>query len=140
VGGGNSLLFNGHLDTNPVSEGWTLDPRAGKVDERFIYGIGVAGDAAYYCALSTLVRAGVRLKGDVVSYVVGELQGGVGTLSLIEQGVRADYFINCEPTDLSGSRSPEPAAINRVHVGGCMAPSAANCRHHAPRKSPTMCA
>jgi acetylornithine deacetylase len=112
------------------------------------------------------VRAGVRLKGDVVlTYVVGELQGGVGTLSLIEQGVRADYFINCEPTDLaaltmhaatftftvelvgrtrhmskreeavdaiaaassliprlnamtfSGARSPEHAAINRVHVG-----------------------
>lgn len=26
VGGGHSLLFNGHLDTNPVTEGWTLDP------------------------------------------------------------------------------------------------------------------
>nr|WP_244563482.1 hypothetical protein [Pantoea rodasii] len=25
-GGGNSLLFNGHLDTNPVTEGWTVDP------------------------------------------------------------------------------------------------------------------
>jgi acetylornithine deacetylase len=53
TGGGNSLLFNGHLDTNPISEGWTVDPWAGKVDERFIYGIGVsnmkAGDAAYYC-------------------------------------------------------------------------------------------
>jgi acetylornithine deacetylase len=170
AGGGSSLLFNGHLDTNPISEGWTVDPWAGKVDEQFIYGIGVsnmkAGDAAYYCALSTLVRAGVRLKGDVVlTYVVGELQGGVGTLSLIEQGVRADYFINSEPTDLaaltmhaaaftftieligstrhmskreeavdaiaaassliprlhgmtfSGARSPEHAAINRVHVG-----------------------
>ena len=79
AGGGSSLLFNGHLDTNPVSEGWTVDPWAGKIDEQFIYGIGVsnmkAGDAAYYCALSTLVRAGVRLKGDVVlTYVVGELQ------------------------------------------------------------------
>src|SRR5215831_16223814 len=106
TGGGSSLLFNGHLDTNPISEGWTVDPWAGKVDEQFIYGIGVsnmkAGDAAYYCALSTLVRAGVRLKGDVVlTYVVGELQGGVGTLSLIEQGVRADYFVNSEPTDLA---------------------------------------
>jgi len=61
-----------------------------------------AGDAAYYCALATLARAGVRLKGDVVlTYVVGELQGGVGTLALIEQGVRADYFINAEPTDLA---------------------------------------
>lgn len=29
-GGGHSLLFNGHLDTNPVTEGWTVDPWEGK--------------------------------------------------------------------------------------------------------------
>lgn len=106
TGGGKSLLFNGHLDTNPATEGWTVDPWAGKIDDKFIYGIGVsnmkAGDAAYFCALRTLVEAGVRLKGDVVlSYVVGELQGGVGTAALIEEGLRADYFINSEPTDLA---------------------------------------
>jgi acetylornithine deacetylase len=106
AGGGKSLLFNGHLDTNPVSEGWTVDPWAGTVDDSFVYGIGVsnmkAGDAAYFCALRTLMQAGVRLKGDVIlTYVVGELQGGVGTAALIEQGVRADYFVNSEPTDLA---------------------------------------
>ena len=105
TGGGHSLLFNGHLDTNPVTEGWTVDPWGGLVDDRFIYGIGVsnmkAGDAAYFCAVKTLIDAGVKLKGDVVlTYVVGELQGGVGTLAAIRQGVRADYFINSEPTDL----------------------------------------
>src|SRR5579884_1336825 len=106
AGGGKSLLFNGHLDTNPVSEGWTVDPWGGKVDDRFIYGIGVsnmkAGDAAYFCAVKTLIDAGVRLPGDVIlTYVVGELQGGVGTLALIRQGLRADYFVNSEPTDLA---------------------------------------
>ena len=106
TGGGKSLLFNGHVDTNPVSEGWTIDPWGGKVDERFIYGIGVsnmkAGDAAYYGAVKTLVDARVKLKGDVIlTYVVGELQGGVGTLALIRQGLRADYFVNSEPTDLA---------------------------------------
>jgi acetylornithine deacetylase len=105
-GGGKSLLFNGHLDTNPVSEGWTVDPWGGKVDDKFIYGIGVsnmkAGDAAYFCALRTLIEAGVRLKGDVIlTFVIGELQGGVGTLALIEKGLRADYFVNSEPTDLA---------------------------------------
>lgn len=105
LGGGKSLLFNGHVDTNPVSEGWTVDPWGGLVDDRFIYGIGVsnmkAGDAAYFCAVKTLLDAGVRLKGDVVlTFVVGELQGGVGTLAAIRQGVRADYFINSEPSDL----------------------------------------
>ncbi len=104
AGGGRSLLFNGHLDTNPVTEGWTVDPWGGKVDDSFIYGIGVsnmkAGDAAYFCALKTLIDAGVKLKGDVIlTYVVGELQGGVGTLAAIDQGIKADYFINAEPTD-----------------------------------------
>src|SRR5262245_59374595 len=42
TGGGKSLLFNGHLDTNPVSEGWTVDPWGGLVDDKFIYGIGVS--------------------------------------------------------------------------------------------------
>jgi acetylornithine deacetylase len=105
TGGGKSLLFNGHVDTNPVTEGWTVDPWGGLVDDRFIYGIGVsnmkAGDAAYFCALKTLVEAGVRLKGDVIlTFVVGELQGGVGSLAAIRQGLRADYFINSEPSDL----------------------------------------
>ncbi|WFS04040.1 M20 family metallopeptidase [Rhizobium tumorigenes] len=105
VGGGKSLLFNGHLDTNPVTEGWTVDPYSGLIDERFIYGIGVsnmkAGDAAYFCAVKTLLDAGVKLKGDVVlTFVVGELQGGVGTIAAIRNGVTADYFINSEPSDL----------------------------------------
>lgn len=105
TGGGASLLFNGHLDTNPATTGWTVDPWGGVIDDDFIYGIGVsnmkAGDAAYLCAVETILNAGVRLKGDVVlSFVVGELQGGIGTVRMIEQGVRADYFINSEPTDL----------------------------------------
>ncbi|RAI01965.1 acetylornithine deacetylase [Acuticoccus sediminis] len=105
TGGGASLLFNGHLDTNPATSGWTVDPWGGVVDDDFIYGIGVsnmkAGDAAYLCAVETLLKAGVKLKGDVIlTFVIGELQGGVGTVRMIEHGTRADYFINSEPTDL----------------------------------------
>lgn len=105
-GGGRSLLFNGHLDTNPVTEGWTVDPWGGKVDEAFVYGIGCsnmkAGDAAYFWAVKTLKEAGFVPRGDVIlTYVVGELQGGIGTATLMEQGLRADYFVNSEPTDLA---------------------------------------
>ncbi|MEQ9811884.1 MAG: M20 family metallopeptidase [Azospirillaceae bacterium] len=105
TGDGSALLFNGHLDTNPATEGWTVDPWGGVIDDDFIYGIGVsnmkAGDAAYYCAVKTLIDAGVKLKGDVIlTFVVGELQGGIGTVAAIESGIRADYFINSEPTDL----------------------------------------
>jgi len=106
-GGGRSLLFNGHMDTNPATAGWTVDPWGGLVDDAFVYGIGVsnmkAGDAAYFWALKTLVDSGAKLAGDVVlTYVVGELQGGVGTVKAIESGLRADCFINAEPTDLNG--------------------------------------
>ena len=106
-GGGRSLMFNGHMDTNPVTGGWTVDPWGGVRDDDVIYGIGAsnmkAGDAAAFMAVKTLVDAGVRLKGDVVlEYVVGELQGGIGTVEAIEAGVRADCFVNMEPTDLNG--------------------------------------
>jgi acetylornithine deacetylase len=106
TGGGLSLMLNGHLDTNPAGEGWTRDPLGGETDDRFVYGIGVsnmkAADAAYVAAMRGIRRTGVRLRGDVVlAFVVGELQGGVGTAHLLRQGVRADRFVVGEPTDLS---------------------------------------
>lgn len=105
-GGGKSLVFNGHIDTNPVTAGWTVDPLAGHRDRDFIYGIGVsnmkAGDAAYFWALKTLIDHGVELAGDVIlTFVVGELQGGLGTHRMLTDGLRGDFFINAEPTDLA---------------------------------------
>jgi acetylornithine deacetylase len=105
-GGGISLMLNGHLDTNPAGEGWTKDPFGGDVDDECIYGIGVsnmkAADAAYVAGLQAVRRAGIRLRGDVVlAHVVGELQGGVGTVHMLGQGVRADRFVVGEPTDNS---------------------------------------
>ncbi|MBL4647175.1 MAG: M20/M25/M40 family metallo-hydrolase [Rhizobiales bacterium] len=122
-GGGKSLLFNGHIDTNPVTEGWTVDPWGGLVDDNFIYGIGVsnmkAGDAAYFWALKTLLDQGVKLKGDVIlTFVVGELQGGVGTVRAIEQGIQADYFINAEPTDLNGMTLHAGAFVFLIELTG----------------------
>ena len=104
TGGGRSLMLNGHLDTNPAGEGWTKDPLGAEVDREFIYGIGVsnmkAADAAYVAAVQAVQRTGLRLRGDVVlAHVVGELQGGVGTVHMLQQGVRADRFIVGEPTD-----------------------------------------
>ncbi len=105
TGGGKSLVFNGHLDTNPATEGWTVDPWGGLVTDEFVYGIGVsnmkAGDAAALSAVKSLIDAGKRLRGDVIlTFVVGELQGGIGTLAAIRHGLEADCFVNCEPTDL----------------------------------------
>ena len=117
-GGGESLLYNGHLDTNPAVGDWTVDPWGALVADGCLYGIGVsnmkAGDAAFFCAVRTLIESGLRPAGDVVlTYVVGELQGGIGTVRAIEQGVRADYFVNGEPTDL-GALTLHAGAFNFV--------------------------
>ncbi len=99
-------MLNGHLDTNPAGEGWTKDPLGGEVDDDFIYGIGVsnmkAADAAYVGAVKAVLESGVRLRGDlVIALVIGELQGGVGTVHMLNSGVSADRFVVGEPTDLS---------------------------------------
>lgn len=105
-GGGKCLLLNGHIDTNPLTLGWTVDPWGGIRTDKFVFGLGCsnmkAGASAYLCAVRELIRQNRRLAGDVlISFVCGELQGGVGTLKLIEKGLKADYFIVGEPTDLA---------------------------------------
>lgn len=106
TGGGTSLMLNGHLDTNPVGLGWTVDPFEGLVRDEMVYGIGVsnmkASCAAFYGAARALVRSKTPLRGDLLlAFVVGELQGGIGTLKLLNEGIRADTFIVGEPTDLA---------------------------------------
>ena len=124
---GKSLLFNGHVDVNPVSEGWTVDPYEGKVDDKFIWGIGVSnmksGCCAYYMAVKTLIDAGYKVSKDVVlTFVVGELQGGVGTIALIDNGTikkdTADYFINCDPTDVVALTMHAESLIFTVNIIG----------------------
>ncbi|WWD20511.1 hypothetical protein CI109_104987 [Kwoniella shandongensis] len=124
-GKGKNLLFNGHLDTNPVTEGWTVDPWGGLIRDGMIYGIGVSnmksGCAAYFCAVQTLLASGWKPSGDItLTFVVGELQGGVGTAALIEQGVcdNADYFVNCEPSDLKAITMHAESQIFRIELTG----------------------
>jgi acetylornithine deacetylase len=102
---GPSVLFNGHTDTSPPVLGWTVDPHGGVREEDKLYGHGVSNmkgsDTAMIGAIAALQRSGVTLLGDVtVSLVMGECRGGQGTLHMLAEGLRADYFINGEPTDL----------------------------------------
>lgn len=105
-GGGASFMYNGHMDTNPVGEGWVRAPLGGECDSEFVYGIGIcnmkAGNASFLESVAMLKATGFRPKGNVtLAFVHGELQGGVGTVRMIESGVRADYFVVGEPTELT---------------------------------------
>lgn len=103
--GGPSILFNGHLDHNMVCDGWRRDPFAGEVQDGWLYGLGAAnmkaGDAAMLAAMEAVRKSGVRPKGDLtIAFVVGELEGGLGTRAALAQGLRADMFLLAEPTEL----------------------------------------
>ena len=101
-GGGRSLMFNGHLDNNPLASGQTGNPFEPRVEGDRLYGAGIrnmkSGVASMVHAAEALRRSGTPLKGDlVVACVLAELQGGLGTVHLMESGYRTDMAVVTEP-------------------------------------------
>lgn len=101
-GGGKSLMFNGHMDIDPLAMGWKRDPWTPFVEGDRLYGAGIfnmkGGDASMIMAAEAIRRSGIKLKGDLVlACVVGELQGGVGTVHLLNKGLRTDMAVVTEP-------------------------------------------
>lgn len=103
--GAGSLILNGHVDV--VSPGdpalWQDDPWSGAVRDGRLFGRGAcdmkAGLATAIFAVAALQRAGVRPAHDLlIESVIGEESGGVGTLSTIVHGYRADAVVVLEPT------------------------------------------
>ena len=102
TGGGKSLMFNGHIDIDPLALGWIRDPWTPRIEGDLIYGAGIrnmkGGVSSMIEAAEAIRRSGVRLKGDLVlACVVGELQGGVGTSYLCQHGPLADMAVVPEP-------------------------------------------
>ncbi|PYV15880.1 MAG: hypothetical protein DMG07_08835 [Acidobacteria bacterium] len=122
AGGGRSLIFNGHIDTVPVTQPdkWNFkDPFSGAVSDGRLYGRGACdmktGVAAQFMAARTLVEAGARLRGDLIlESVVGEetMDHELGTTATVRRGYRADAAIVSEPT-----APPTPLAVVPVTPG-----------------------
>ena len=107
IGGGRSLLLNGHYDVVPVGlrENWIHDPFKGEIVDNKLYGRGTndmkGGIAAMIQAIKFIRRAGVELRGDLIVQTVPEEEVTcMGTLSCCQRGYRADAAIIPEPTDL----------------------------------------
>ena len=101
-GQGPSLMFNGHLDNNPVAAGWTRNPYDPWVEENRLHGAGIrnmkSGVASMIHAAEAIRKSGVSLAGDIViACVLAELQGGLGTKHLLDKGYRTDAAVVTEP-------------------------------------------
>ncbi len=101
-GGGKTLMLNGHIDIDPLAMGWKRDPWTPAVEGDKLYGAGAynmkGGLSSIINAAEAIRKSKVPLKGDIVmACVVGELQGGIGTVHALNSGVKADMAIVAEP-------------------------------------------
>jgi acetylornithine deacetylase/succinyl-diaminopimelate desuccinylase-like protein len=146
-GTGLNLLFTGHMDTSYSGEeahlsGPGFKPKAVYKDG-WMWGLGAnnmkSGLAAALAAIEAIVKAGVRLDGDIsFGAVVGEIekapveefQGveysgyGTGSKHLVTHGVTADYAILVEPTGSRLAIANMGAIWVRITVQGTVAHSA----------------
>ena len=124
-GGGRSLLLNAHIDTVAPGEpeAWGHDPLGGEVVGDRLYGRGSCdmkgGLVTHLAALDALEAAGVELAGDVtVTATVGEENGGLGALSAVLRGYRADAALITEPTRLRLVPAQGGSLVFRLTVPG----------------------
>ena len=124
TGGGKSLMFNGHIDIDPLAMGWRRDPWKPSVEGDRLFGAGsrnMKGGVATMIAAAEAVRtSGTELKGDLVlACVVGELQGGVGTSYLCEHGPLTDMAVVPEPFGANNILTVNAGVLElAVHVLG----------------------
>lgn len=125
TGGGRSLLLNAHVDTVEPGDPslWSVEPLGGEVVDGRLYGRGSCdmkgGLVTYLMALDVLDELGIRLAGDVtLSATVGEENGGVGALSTILRGYRADAVLIAEPTRLALVPAQGGSLVARITVPG----------------------
>lgn len=125
TGGGQSILFSGHVDT--VSEGevpWSVDPYAGTVKAGKQYGLGIldmkGGMSAAIIAMKMLEDMDISLKGDfLIETVVDEEFGGAnGTLASRLKGYEADIAIIPEPSNMVIAPANQSGSMFRVTFSG----------------------
>ena len=112
-GSGPSLMLNGHLDIDPIPMGYDRPLWRSAIEGDDVVGVGVGNmkgaDAVMIMAGAALKRSGVRMRGDlIVACVIGELQGGIGTVHLLDNNRLPDVAIVPEPTNLQ---------IRTLHAG-----------------------
>lgn len=103
-----ALMLNGHLDMDPLGRDHPADPFTARRIGDQLFGAGLhnmkSGLAAMIGAAIAVHRSGIPLRqGLLLEFVVGELQGGVGTKHALRSGLTAAAAV-----------VPEPYSVRRV--------------------------
>ena len=120
---GPTLLLTGHTDTVPIGNGWSRDPFGGEIDNGRLYGRGScdmkAGLAGMAIAMVALKGRLKRPRGRVVfAACVDEEETGIGTKAAIKAGLKADWAVIGEPTELQTIRAAKGNCYFEVEVAG----------------------
>ena len=125
AGGGRDLVLDGHVDVVPPGDDalWRHPPFSGHVSEGRLYGRGALDMkgplAAGLFAMAAVRRAGITLAGNVrILSVVGEEDGGMGTLAAILHGVHAHGAVVMEPTGLVVAPAQAGCLNFRIRIPG----------------------
>ena len=125
---GRDLVFNGHIDVVPPGDesAWTTPPWDPAVRDGRVYGRGAVDMKGGLCcalfAAKAVRDAGVRLRGRLsVASVVGEEDGGTGTLATLLRGHTADGAVVVEPTRLHVVPAQAGSLMFRLVVHGLSA-------------------
>ena len=131
LGGGRSLILNGHVDSVTVGnpDSWEHDPFGAEQIGSRIYARGSSdmkgGLLACAKALEALQSIGIKLRGDVICQsVVNEEHAGNGTLACVARGFTADAAICTDggmviKTEIGGGIYWQIQVEGReVHTGG----------------------
>lgn len=103
---GTNVMFNGHLDVDPLPDTYKHDPWKIELRDGKLWGHGLgnmkAGVASMMHAANAIKRAGGPERGSItVACVVGELQSGVGTAHLVREGIDSHVAFVPEPSDMN---------------------------------------
>ena len=125
AGNGRSILLNAHTDTVDPGDptAWKGDPLSGNLEGDLLYGRGSCdmkgGLVTHLVALDALSDLGLGLRGDVtVAATVGEENGGLGALSTVLRGYRADAALITEPTRLALVPAQGGSLVFRLKILG----------------------
>jgi acetylornithine deacetylase len=127
TGGRPALLINGHTDVVPPGDlnAWSGDPftpvQTSINGEDVVMARGACdmkgGLIAALAAVKHLRESGFTPQGDLLfAPVIGEEDGGLGTYSLITEGL--PRFYNLDDHDVMGAIIPEPTSLAAISANG----------------------